>query len=157
MASASESEYCLWLAIYLKIQLFYAAELYLDRPAGTFTCKSRAGKLQMKPRECKQINSKGIEITWENGEQSFIAAKTLRLSCPCATCQQNRGNLSHDKPLGPRKSSMLKIVDEPAEKALELVKIWAIGNYAIGVLWGDGHDSGIYTFDTLYRLSKSGD
>jgi len=29
-----------------------------------------------------------------------------------------------------------------------------VGNYALGLGWGDQHDTGIYSFDYLYRLGE---
>jgi len=33
-----------------------------------------------------------------------------------------------------------------------LKEIWAVGQYALGMSWGDGHNTGIYTFDFLREL-----
>ena len=35
----------------------------------------------------------------------------------------------------------------------DLVKIEPIGGYALQLFWGDGHSSGIYSFDYLRRLA----
>jgi DUF971 family protein len=35
---------------------------------------------------------------------------------------------------------------------LKIDRIWAVGNYALGVAWGDGHNSGIYRFELLRDL-----
>lgn len=37
--------------------------------------------------------------------------------------------------------------------AFEAKEMFKVGNYAIGFRWGDGHDTGIYTFEYLRRLS----
>lgn len=84
-----------------------------------------------------------------------ISSEKLRRACPCASCQQKRGDTSHDRPLtGTKKSgsSLLKVISATSEEECNLEKIWLLGNYALGMKWGDGHDTGIYTFDLLKEL-----
>ena len=59
----------------------------------------------------------------------------LRSWCPCAGCQ------GHD----------------PATRYLglenqHLARVEGIGNYALGLTWADGHDTGIYSFKWLRRI-----
>lgn len=108
----------------------------------------------MKPVQIKRIEGKGIEIAWEDGSECFLSNKTLRENCPSALSKQERGDTSHDKPLGGKKGS-LKIVTHSAEEQLKLEKISAVGNYAIRLHWGDGHNSGIYSYVYLNELSLS--
>lgn len=35
-----------------------------------------------------------------------------------------------------------------------LVKLNTVGGYAINPVWGDGHSTGIYSFEYLRRLEK---
>jgi DUF971 family protein len=35
---------------------------------------------------------------------------------------------------------------------LEIMSIQPVGNYALGLKWGDAHESGIYAFSFLRRL-----
>jgi DUF971 family protein len=108
--------------------------------------------ISAKPSEIKRNDSKGITITWQDGITSAITAALLRSSCPCAACKEKRGDTSHAKPLTAKKRS-LTIVEASLDQELDLKEIWGIGNYAIGLRWGDGHDSGIYTFEYLRELS----
>ena len=32
---------------------------------------------------------------------------------------------------------------------IRLTRVWSVGNYALGLAFSDGHDTGIYTFDHL--------
>jgi len=97
----------------------------------------------------------GLEIEWSSGEVVTLSAKTLREGCPCATCSEKKGNDTHANPLGsPRVGrALLQIVESTAEDDFNLKRIWTIGNYAFGILWGDGHDSGIYSHAVLRELS----
>ncbi len=97
-----------------------------------------------KPLEIKRLGPKGLAISWSDGVIQEIASTTLRTHCPCAACRQKRGEDSHEKPLTP-KVSMLKIVESSTAEETALEQIWPVGQYALGIKWGDGHDTGIYT------------
>jgi len=109
----------------------------------------------MQPLEIKRKDTQGLEIKWSHDFCCFLPSRTLRLKCPCATCKESRGEGSHEKPIQKRaKGSALRIVESTAAEQLALKKIWAVGNYAIGIEWEDHHNTGIYTFDFLYRLCQ---
>jgi DUF971 family protein len=76
-------------------------------------------------------------VTWSDGSQSVLPHNVLRGFCPCATCQGHGGDIKYI-PGGD----------------LELRTIERVGNYALSLGWGDGHDSGIYTFEYLRELAK---
>jgi len=38
---------------------------------------------------------------------------------------------------------------------VRVTAIEPVGNYAVRLVFSDGHDSGLYTWDTLYRLAKA--
>jgi DUF971 family protein len=99
----------------------------------------------------------GLELVWSGGPPVLITAKKLRDSCPCATCEETRGKQTHANPLGtPRTGrALLQVVEATKDEGYELKKVWGIGNYAVGLAWGDGHDSGIYSYPILRELSKS--
>jgi len=104
--------------------------------------------------EDKLIGS-GLEIGLSTGEIRKIDAAQLRKNCPCASCLEKRGESSHSAPLSPlpvKGKGLLKIVKSSAEEETNITKIWNIGNYALGVKYSDGHDSGIYTYQFLLEL-----
>jgi DUF971 family protein len=97
----------------------------------------------MQPIDLQQIGS-DLAIKWDDGRESFIPLEKLRRACPCAGCIGERdvmGNLHKgpDEPLTPH-SFQLKRMD-------------AVGGYAIQPVWGDGHASGLYSFEYLRRLA----
>ena len=104
------------------------------------------------PRERSEREPSSLEIRWSTGEIVVLPGELVRRHCPCATCQEQRGDLSHSKPLAPKKSSLLRVVEATVEEATQIVQVWPIGNYAIGLRWGDGHDTGIFSFDLLRGL-----
>jgi DUF971 family protein len=48
-----------------------------------------------------------------------------------------------DKPLGPR--------------SFQIVRLNNVGGYAIQPQWGDGHNSGLFSYDYLQRLAGKDD
>lgn len=98
----------------------------------------------------------GVEIKWSDGSGSSISSLTLRKACPCATCRERAGELNHSQPLSPPKRSPLAVIESSVEESLDLKVVWPVGNYALGIQWGDKHDSGIYTYELLRELSQAG-
>lgn len=82
-----------------------------------------------------------LEIEWEDGLRTFHAHRVLRGYCPCALCQ------GHDGPV--RWVPGSEALDS---KALAIVEIEQAGSYAIRLSFGDGHSTGIYTFEFLREL-----
>ena len=99
----------------------------------------------MRPLDVQQIGQE-LAIKWEDGSESFIRLETLRRHCPCAGCKGEvdiMGNLykNPDRPLRP--------------EAFLLRKLSPIGGYAIQPTWGDGHATGLFSFDYLKQLADS--
>jgi DUF971 family protein len=105
----------------------------------------------LSPREIRRNESNGLVISWTDGLVQEISSATLRSQCPCAECREKRGDDGHSKPLTPKKRA-LRVIESSLDQELSLEQIWAVGQYAIGLRWGDGHDSGIYTFEYLRSL-----
>jgi DUF971 family protein len=89
-------------------------------------------------------NPEGIKIQWEDGSEQVLSFKTLRLECPCALCKGER------TPFDPQ---VLPMAPRLTEQSIQAQEMFKVGTYAIGFRWGDGHDSGIYTFEYLKDLS----
>lgn len=113
------------------------------------------------PTEVSRIKSEtanstigaGLAISWSDGSRVELSSKALRDNCPCASCLEKQGDSSHAQPLRPGKS-LLKVINSTLDEELDLQEVWLVGNYALGMRWGDRHDSGIYTFSSLYQLSQ---
>jgi DUF971 family protein len=99
----------------------------------------------MRPVDSQPIGQE-LALKWDDGQESFIPLETFRRACPCAGCKGEvdvMGNLAKgpDRPLSPR--------------SFELVRLNAVGGYAVQPVWGDGHQSGLYTFEYLRQLTRS--
>ena len=97
----------------------------------------------MRPLDIQQIGQE-LAIKWDDGSESFVELEKLRRHCPCAGCKGEMdvmGKLykNPERPLTPQ--------------AFQLRTITPIGTYAIQPVWGDGHGSGIYSFDYLKRVA----
>jgi DUF971 family protein len=99
----------------------------------------------MRPADIQRIGEE-LAIKWDDGSDSFVSLEKLRRACPCAGCKGEldvMGNLykSPEQSLAPA--------------AFRLVRVEAVGTYAVQPVWADGHATGIYTFDYLRRVADS--
>ena len=109
----------------------------------------------IQPTEIKRLEAEGLSITWSDGRVDMLANSKLRLNCPCAVCLAARGDTSHERPIGSGKPrSALNVIQSSVEEETRLVKIWSLGNYALGMQWADGHNTGIYRFTYLRELAE---
>lgn len=92
---------------------------------------------------CTKVKSprgaKVTELEWADGHKSVLPHEILRGYCPCASCQ------GHEGPV--------KFID-PAAHQLEIERFEPIGNYALALIWFDGHQSGIYSYTYLRGLCQ---
>ena len=102
------------------------------------------------PEHIAISKSKGIEIDWKDGHHSSFGVEYLRDWCPCATCAGSHGTEPRPKrtsapavPAGP--FQMYKARDK-------MVDIEPVGSYALRIVWNDGHNTGIYSYDHLRHI-----
>jgi DUF971 family protein len=95
----------------------------------------------MLPSSLKIVDREYLEIDWDDGTKDSIKLSNLRLNCPCALCASDRENRSD------------KYFPIFRNDELTITNLNKIGNYAIGVSWKDGHNTGIYEFNYLKKLS----
>ena len=78
-------------------------------------------------------------IKFDDGAEFELSCEYLRVFSPSAEVRGHAG----EKP---------KVVN--AKQQVNIVGIDRIGNYAVKLIFDDGHDSGIYSWEWLYRLGK---
>jgi ATP-binding protein involved in chromosome partitioning len=78
-------------------------------------------------------------LRWADGAEQRLPARDLRLACQCAQCR--------DEMTGAR---LLEPERVPLDIAL--TRVWSVGNYALGMAFSDGHDTGIHTFEALRAM-----
>lgn len=81
--------------------------------------------------------AKLLRIIFESGEQFDLPAEYLRVMSPSAEVAGHGA----DRP--PPVTGKQNVGFAGAE---------AVGNYAVRIQFDDGHDTGLYTWDYLYRL-----
>ena len=90
------------------------------------------------PTELKLNKAKdGIEIAFDTGERFPLAAEYLRVNSRSAEVKGHGA--------GPR-------LTVAGKRHIKISAIEAIGNYAVRIVFDDGHDTGLYTWDYLYEL-----
>ena len=80
-----------------------------------------------------------LQITWEPDHIGYYPYRNLRLACACAACV--------DEMTGKR-------ILDPAiiPEDILITKMQLVGNYAVKIVWSDGHDTGLYTWTRLAQL-----
>lgn len=85
-----------------------------------------------------------LEIAWADGHRSLYPLSGLRNVCPCAECRGGHENMG-----GPVDRAALHV---KPDKTWQIEGAHMVGNYALGFIWADGHDAGIYTWTFLRAL-----
>jgi DUF971 family protein len=93
-----------------------------------------------------QVIGEELAIKWEDGTETYVSLSKLRLHCPCAGCKgetdvMGRVYKGEDRPLPPNAFTLRRVVN--------------VGSYAIQPVWGDGHVTGIYSFDYLRQVAAA--
>lgn len=97
----------------------------------------------LKPTQIILAKPDELSLKWDDGSESRIALRILRDGCPCASCQGETVLLKTYKPA--------EQPELPGKYVLKSAQ--QVGYYALQVVWGDGHQTGIYTWDKLRSLS----
>lgn len=84
-----------------------------------------------------QRQNKKVFLSFENGESFVLSCAYLRLFSPSADVKrQTNKNLAD-------------------VSNVNITAIQPVGHYAVRLLFDDGHQTGIYTWETLYRLAHA--
>ena len=83
-------------------------------------------------------DSRELHISWTDGHESVHPYEPLRRACPCAWCAGEAG----------QKGSVDETT-EFTEQQTTIYELQPIGRYGLTPIWGDGHHTGIYTYEKL--------
>ncbi|RCK72450.1 MAG: hypothetical protein IGBAC_0524 [Ignavibacteriae bacterium] len=92
----------------------------------------------MQPLKIYKSGNRELTIEWDDrhyGKHTYI---NLRNLCPCAYCKLQRENSEQNAD----------------DKIYEITDIEQVGSYAIKIIWADGHDTGIYSFEYLRSICE---
>ncbi len=98
----------------------------------------------MSSRTPTEINlnqrSRTLTVTFDSGESFEMSCEYLRVHSPSAEVQGH----------GPGQEKL-----QLGKENVNIETIEQVGNYAIKPRFDDGHDSGIFSWETLYVLGKN--
>ncbi len=97
----------------------------------------------MNPKNIQIIQNE-IALLWDDQSESYLSLEKLRRRCPCAACageQDVMGN-TYKPPTALYKP-----------ESFQLVRFDPVGGYAVNFVWADGHQSGIYTYHYLKKIT----
>ena len=83
-----------------------------------------------------------LQVQWPDGTTSTWSIESLRAMCPCAQCRELRQQQT-------QKKSLLTVLPGNYSNPITVTDAQLVGNYAIKLVFSDGHDTGIYSFDYL--------
>jgi DUF971 family protein len=92
------------------------------------------------PTELSYSRSRrALTIAFESGERFDLSAELLRVESPSAEVKGHGGQK--------------QIV--PGKAHVGLTRMEPVGNYAVRLIFDDGHDSGLYTWAYLHELGQN--
>jgi DUF971 family protein len=92
------------------------------------------------PLEIRVVRAeRRLEIDFDDGARFSYPAELLRVESPSAEVQ---GHTPSQK------------VTVPGKRAVGIVDVTHVGNYAVRITFDDGHDTGIYSWPWLYQLGR---
>jgi len=95
------------------------------------------------PSEIKlHQKSREMELTFPDGASFRLSYEFLRVFSPSAEVQGH----------GPGQETL-----QTGKRNVEIKALEPVGNYAVQPFFSDGHDTGIYSWDLLYRLGSQHD
>jgi DUF971 family protein len=80
-----------------------------------------------------------LTVGFEDGARHVLPAEYLRVESPSAEVRGHGG--------GPR-----QIVT--GKENVKIARLEPVGNYAVRIIFDDGHDSGLYSWDFLAELGR---
>jgi DUF971 family protein len=90
-----------------------------------------------------------LRITWSDGQVREYSLRELRDKCPCATCREKRN--APPPTLSPFQLPTISVAEA---QPLQIAAMKPVGNYAYSIDFSDGHNTGIYTLESLREMGE---
>ncbi len=87
---------------------------------------------------------KSMLLSWSDGLEYELSYQTLLYWCPCAKCSPSRDD----------ESTASELISNIDELLFEKPQVSKVGSYALKFEFSQGCNSGIFTFERLYRLCR---
>jgi DUF971 family protein len=103
--------------------------------------------MNVQPTKLELAAPDRLRITWSDGQVREYPVRELRDKCPCATCREKRN-------APPPPATSLPILSAAEAAPLRIAGMNPVGRYAYGIEFSDGHDTGIFTLESLRELGQ---
>ena len=80
-----------------------------------------------------------LTVSFDNGERFVLPAEYLRVESPSAEVQGHR----------PSQKQIVR-----GKEKVKIASLEPVGNYAVRIVFDDGHDTGLYSWDYLGELGR---
>lgn len=100
------------------------------------------------PTELKLVSPDRLRIAWSDGQAREYPVRELRDRCPCATCRELRT-------APPPPATMLPVLSAAETQPLRIAAMHPTGRYAYSIHFSDGHDTGIFTIESLREMGEA--
>ncbi len=85
-----------------------------------------------------------LHIVWSDHVSHRLSWTLLRNRCPCATCRAERS----------QPPALLPVLKPEETVPVTATSMRPLGNYAYGIQFSDGHNTGIYSLEFLRELGE---
>jgi DUF971 family protein len=106
-----------------------------------------ASDMNAQPTKLELTSTNRLRITWNDAIVREYAVRELRDKCPCATCREKRK-------APPPSPTQLPIISAAEAQPLRITGMNPVGNYAYSIEFSDGHNTGIYTLESLREMGE---
>lgn len=96
----------------------------------------------IEPLQIIEESDSEVSIKWSDDAETSYNAVQLRRACPCAGCVNEW--------TGERTLSIDSVPED-----ISFSRITIVGRYALNFHFSDGHDTGIFSFNYLRKLSDA--
>lgn len=104
--------------------------------------------MNLQPTQLKMIDDGCLQIEWSDGEVRKYRVTELRGKCPCASCREKRK-------APPPPATSLPVISQAETEPLRITKMEPTGRYAYAIHFSDGHNTGLFTLESLREMGTS--
>ncbi|MEX2092604.1 MAG: DUF971 domain-containing protein [Pirellulales bacterium] len=104
--------------------------------------------MNIQPSKLGITDAGRLRIHWSDGAVREYSVRELRDKCPCATCREKRN-------APPPPATSLPILSMAEAAPVRIAAMNPVGRYAYGIDFSDGHDTGIFTLESLREMGEA--
>ncbi len=103
--------------------------------------------MSLQPTQLKLASPELLQIDWSDGQVRQYTVRELREKCPCASCREKRR-------APPPPPTELTVLSSAETQPLRITKMDPQGHYAYAIHFSDGHNTGLFTLDSLREMGN---